>query len=341
VFLTESELSKRLKSDAPQKLYYLYGKEVFLVETYSDRILNKCLGEEERDFNLIKFAGNPELSRLVEATETLPVFAEKRVVIINDLEPEKFDNDGLSRFIEILSDIPETVCLIINATGVSVDVKKAKTKKVIDCAGKYGAVCEFGHLSEAKTAELIVRRAGRAGCFISRANAVHLSRLTLCDLTLISRETDKLCAYAGYGGEITADAIEKLSVKRLDAAVFALAAQITGRNGAGALRLLDELIALGNPPVMIMSALSTTFIDLYRAKLGADSRRRAETLVADFNYPKNRAWAVGKAIGAVGGISAEKLRRCVKVLADADYGLKSSPVDDRVVMERTIAQLLL
>ncbi|MDR0222752.1 MAG: DNA polymerase III subunit delta [Oscillospiraceae bacterium] len=343
MILTAENLSKQLRQNAPNRLYFLYGKEVFLTETYADKILDKCLNEEERGFNLIKFTGNPDLSRLCEAIEVLPVFAEKRVVVINDPDPEKLDGDSLSGFIGALSDIPETTVVIIRITGFSVDAKKAKTKKLLACAEKRGAVCEFGRLSEAKTAELIIKRAKRAGCEISRSNAAYLARLALCDLTLISRETDKLCAYAGYGGEITSGAIDLLSVKQLDAGVFALAAQITNRNGSGALRLLDELIALGTPPVMIMSALSTAFIDFYRAKLGAVSAagKRAEEIAADFNYPKNRAWAVGKAMGAVGRVGLDKLRQCLKILADTDYKLKSSPVGDRILMEKAVAELLL
>ena len=41
---------------------------------------------------------------------------------------------------------------------------------------------------------------------ISRPNAQHIAELTLCDLSLSSAETDKLCSYVGTG-EITAEMI--------------------------------------------------------------------------------------------------------------------------------------
>jgi DNA polymerase-3 subunit delta len=126
--------------------------------------------------------------------------------------------------------------------------------------------------------------------------------------------------------------------------VFALAAEITSKRGANAMKLLDELIEQGNAPVMIMSTLSMTFIDLYRAAIATSAGKRSADIVRDFGYPPNRAWAVDKAMSAAARLPASKIRRCVSVLCEADYKLKSSPASmtnkDRVIMERAVARLL-
>lgn len=57
-----------------------------------------------------------------------------------------------------------------------------------------------------------MKKAAKRGCVISRADAQHIAELTLCDLSLASTETDKLCSYAGTG-EITAEMIDKLTIK--------------------------------------------------------------------------------------------------------------------------------
>ncbi|MCL2633413.1 MAG: DNA polymerase III subunit delta [Oscillospiraceae bacterium] len=335
--MNEETLSKELKQNIIKNLYFLYGKEAYLVDLYTTRILKKCLTEQEYDFNLIKFSGNPELNQLNESVQAVPVFAEKRVVVINDLDIEKLDNAALDDLMKILSSIPETTVIIISITGFETDIKKAKVKKVIAIAN----TVEFEKMTEAKTADMIMKRVARLGCVISKDNASYIARLCLRNLTLIGNETDKLCAYLNYSGEITRKEIELLITKQLEAGVFALAAEITSRRGTGAMRLLDELISLGNPPVNIMSALSITFIDFYRAKLGINSGRTAAEIVSDFNYPKNRAWAVGKAMGAVSRQSIVQIRQCVIVLCDTDYKLKSSRVDERIIMERAIAELLM
>jgi len=335
--MTEEQLSHELKRNIIRRVYYLYGKEPFLVQTYADRIVKKCLDAEARDFNLIKFIGNPDLPQISESVETLPVFADKKVILLNDFDAEKCDTAELEG---IFSRVPESTVIIISVTGFAPDQKKAKTKKLAELAARYGACVEFVKMNEAKAAELIIKRAGRFGCTIARWNAIYLAANCLCDINLLAAETDKLCAYNGYKGEITRETIDLLTEKQLDAGIFTLASEITAKKSASAMRILNELIELGNPPVMIMSALSTAFIDFYRAKTGAEYGKRPENIAADFNYPKNRVWAVGKAVSAVAGIPKQKLLLAVKALADADYRIKSTPLDARYVMERAVAELI-
>ncbi|MCL1902982.1 MAG: DNA polymerase III subunit delta [Oscillospiraceae bacterium] len=346
--MTEEMLNKEIKQKSLRQIYYIYGKEGFLVEMYAKRIRDICLSDDDdglSSVNFTKFTGNPDISAFAEFIETVPLFAERRVVMLNDLDVEKLDAGSLDDLMKVLSTVDDCACVIIYLTGIQPDLKKAKTKKLIACieksvGKKKAGIINFEKMTEAKTADLVIKRAARNGCSVSRNNAELLSRLCLRNLTLVAVETDKLCAFADYKGEITKKSIETLTARQLDSGVFALATEITSKRGANAMLLLDELMEQGNPPVVIMSALSTTFIDFYRAKIGDSSGRRAEQIAKDFNYPPNRTWAVGKAIAAATRITATKLRACVGILCDTDYKLKSSPIDDRIIMERAIARLL-
>jgi DNA polymerase-3 subunit delta len=349
--MSEEILLKELKSGTIRRVYYLHGKESFLVQTYANQIKSAALADGDPLLNLAKFANTPNLSELADFANALPVFAERRVVMLNDLDAEKLDAESLESLIRILSGISESTCVVIYATGFVPDVKKVKTKKLlaaIEGSGKkkssHTAILSFEKMTEAKIVERIERRASAAGCSISRANAAHLAKLCLRNYTLICSELAKLCAYADYRGEITAKSIDKLTARQLESGVFALAAEITSRRGANAMLLLDELIEQGNAPVMIMSALSSTFIDFYRAKLATAAGKYSPNIVADFAYPPNRSFAVDKAMSAVSRLTAAKIRGCVQVLCDADYKLKSSPASisdkERLIMERAIARLL-
>ncbi|MCL2036472.1 MAG: DNA polymerase III subunit delta [Oscillospiraceae bacterium] len=343
--MTEEQLLKELKSGTLRRVYYLYGVETFLVETYAERIIAKCFdgNEDDRDSNLVKFSGIAELSDFVDAVDTIPMFSDKKVVLLSDPDIEKLDADSAEMLASLFGRVHDMVCVVIRMTGIQPDLKKAKTKKIIavlEKSGKQAAVVNFEKMSEAKTADLITRRVNRMGCSISRNNAARLARLCLRNLTLIACETDKLCAYVDYKGEITEKSLELLTARQLDSVVFALSVEITSKRGANSMKLLDELIDMGNAPVAIVSVLSMTFLDFYRAKLGIESGKRAEQIAKDFGYAANRAWAVGKAMSAASRLSVGRLRSCVRVLCDADYKLKSSPAGDRLIIERAIAELL-
>jgi DNA polymerase-3 subunit delta len=349
--MTEEQLMRELKAGVIRRIYFLHGKETFLTQSYAKRILDKCLDESERDFNLMRFSGNAAISVIAESVETLPVFAEKRVVMLNDFDVEKLDADSLEAFLKLLDsvdEIHESACIIIYLTGIQADLKKAKTKKFlsrlekIEKSSKNSVAVNFDKIT--KIDEAIMRRVSQSGCSISRNNALLLARLCLSNYQMIICELEKLCAYANYKGEITQSSIERMTARQLDSGVFALAGEITAKRSASALKLLDELIQQGNAPVVIISSLSMTFIDFYRAKLGTATGKKSAQIVSDFSYPANRAWVMSKAIAATSRLHVKKLRECVRVLCDADYKLKSSPASmtdkDRIIMERAVCELM-
>ncbi|MCL2754313.1 MAG: DNA polymerase III subunit delta [Oscillospiraceae bacterium] len=351
--MTQEQLISELKAGVFRRVYYLHGKEIFYVLSYARKIADKALEGSTDSSNFVKFTGLPNMSDLADFINSVSFFDERRVVLLNDLDAEKADKDALEQLCSLLGNVPDSVSVIVYATGFVPDVKKAKTKKLIAAIegdknkhvkGKAAAILHFEKLTEAKIAESIEGRAAKAGCSISRANAVYLSQLCLRDYTLIVSELAKLCAYCGYSGEITRKAIDLFTTRQLESVVFALAGEITAKRGANAMKLLDELLTQGNAPVMIVATLSMTFVDLYRAKIATATSKREADIARDFAYAANRTWGISKAVSAAARLSAGKLRECVCVLCDADFKLKSSPSSitdkDRLIMERTIARLV-
>lgn len=338
--LDEARLKQQIKAGGLSRLYMFYGRETFLVETYTKKIISACLSEDERDFNFVRFEGCPTMEMLTDSIDTLPVFSAHRVVLLSDLDAERLDAELLTRVLEILSNIPPETVVIISHTGLQTDVKKAKTKKLLAAAEKHGTLCEFVQMSAGKISDMIIKKMLRQGCTISQADALYLAELALRDLTLIGSETDKLCAYAGPGGVVTREVIDALVSRQLEAGVYTLAAAITGGKRLEALRVLDEVEAEGYPSVVILSALSTAFVDFYCVKLGMAASASPDKIAADFAYQKNRTWVIGKTMQSVRHIKLGYIRACLGILSDADYKLKSSPVGDMIILEQAIVQLL-
>jgi DNA polymerase-3 subunit delta len=334
--ITEDALKDNLKLNKLTNLYYFYGKEVFLVKTYTDRVREKFAPDSD-EFNLVKFAGVPEFDSLEEAIETLPVFADRKLVIISDFDAEKLDADYLEKAITLFSDIPEYCAVIIAITGFEPALRNAKTKKLLACVEQSGTVCEFALLSRPKAADLIMKKASRLGCIISRTNAEHLYDLTLGSLTLIGAEVEKLCAYTETGGEITGQVIDLLTPRLTETSVYELASALTSKNAKTAFRILDDLMAQNVQAVIILASLSGAFVDFYRAKLGKNHRFSPEKIAEDFNYPKNRAWLMKKTLNA----DIIYIKKCLASLYKADIKLKSTSLNSRTVIEKTMTEILI
>ena len=306
--IAESILKENLKQNKLSRLYYFYGREIFLVKTYADRV-REIFAPGSDDFNLVKFTATPDYNSLEEAIETLPVFAEKKVVLLNDFDAEKTDPETLDRILELLADVPEYCVVIISITGFEPS-KNAKTKKLLACVEAHGVVCEFEPLTRAKAADLIVKKASRLGCIISRPNAEYLYDLTLGSLTLMGTEVEKLSAFAG-SGEITRQTIDDLVPRLTETKIFELSKALTTKNAKIAFRIFNDLMSENQNCNAVLGYLSAVFVRTHHENLKNRSARAAYT------------------------------RKCVSLLYNANIKLRSLGTQhERTVMEKMMTEIL-
>ena len=90
---------------------------------------------------------------------------------------------------------------------------------------------------------------------------------------------------------------------------------------------------------MILGALSSSYADLYRAKIAAAGGVQAQTLVEEFDY-KGKAFRLKYAARDCSHLSVEALRESLDILAQADRRLKSGAADKKTVLEETAAKLI-
>ena len=258
---------------------------------------------------------------------------------MNDVEPDKMEPKELEAYIGLMGNIPDTTVVIFNITGFQPEEKKAATKKFIAAIEKNGIVCKLDSMPQAKMAGLVVKKAGKSGIVISGEDAMYLTERVLCNMTLLSEETTKLINYVGTGGTITREIIDTLVGKLLDTSAYELATAINAGKREDAFRILDEVITERTEPVNILSALSSTFLDFYKAKLAKIKGVLPSQAVIDMGYAKNREWAFNRAMNSVSKLRLDYLRKTVFILNEADNKIKSVPVDPCIILEQTVTRL--
>ena len=78
------KLREDLKNGVYRRAYLLYGEEPYLLNMYKDRLL-KTLADPEDTMNVSRYEGkgiNPR--EIIDLAETLPFFAERRVILIEN-----------------------------------------------------------------------------------------------------------------------------------------------------------------------------------------------------------------------------------------------------------------
>lgn len=340
---TEEKLATDLKSNIISPFYYFYGEESFLTDMYVKKVLDRVIGKNHDDINITRLNGTFSVDALYDSVESLPMFAENKAVVINDLDLDKYSDEDSERIEEILGNIPPECTVIVYITNDSLmSGKKNKNKAYITKLAKQKncSLCEFSQLDANKIAELVIKKAAKNGCVISRQNALHLVNSNLSNLGLCSIETEKLCCYK-QSGEITMEDIETLIVKQLDTSIYSLSNAIARDNKKEALLILDDLILQRLEPVVILAALSSSYIDFYRASVARNYSVSVQKCTEDFSYPKNRAFVVQKAFNTVSRVSPGYVRYCLKTLFDADMKLKTTSIDSRSILEQTVLKLFL
>lgn len=337
--MTETELKKQLKEDlAP--VYLLYGEETYLSQVYADKIIKKAVGGDDlAAFNCHRFDGqDADWNAIEEAAEALPLMAERSCVVVRDFNlPKSADAD---RVLEWLRQPPASCVVVFYMDAVAVDAKKnAKWRAFIAAVNKVGGAVEFARKTTGDIVKLLCSGAVRRGCTLQTATARQWVEQSGDDLTLLLNDLDKLCALAD-GGEITPAMIESSAVKLLEAKGYDLSKVILQKRYDNAYAIIHRLYAMQEDPIAVLAVLAGDYANLYRAKAAAAAGVPAESLAADFGC-KGREFRLRNAARDCRNLSRETLRKSLDVLADTDTKMKSTRADKRVLLEETVAKLIL
>lgn len=343
--VNETTLARDIRNNEIANIYYFFGKDVAMIESYTKKLVKKLVPLEDQAMNFQSFDGkNLDLSRLADCCEVYPMFAERVVVAINDLNADSLNGEDYKFFTKILQNLPETTTVIIYATGVDLYKNKLrltdKNAKLSDFCAKNGVSCDFALKSVNEMGKMIVQRVNKYGCVISKKTADYLAEKCNGDTVFANSEIHKLCSYVN-GGEITNETVDLLCVRKLEADSFKLASAIVRGDSDKAFSIMDELYSLQTDSFAILSAISMSFIDIYRACIGKSKGKTPNDVAADFSYPKNRAFAVSNAYKDSSNVLSKRIRRCMKILSETDLAMKSLRTDNRLLLEQAVAGMLL
>lgn len=334
--LKESELKKHLSEKQFSKLYVFWGDEKKYVKSYTDILVEKIMGKTPSDFNYHSFTDVYDVQDICMSLLTVPFMDDYNLVKISDLNPEELSKEDFDKLLQSVKTIPEGSVAVFSMPTLQQDPKKlGRFKKILDEAEKSGVVCEFKRMGDMALEKHLSVLASRRKVSLSRINADKIISLCGNDLTALTNELDKLCAYAGENGEITEEDIELLVTKNLEARVFSLADAVVSGKGSEAYRILETLFYQREEPIAVLTVLSNAYVDYYRSRVGQECGLQTDTIAKEFNY-RNRAFVLKKRTS----LSTEALRKSLAILLEADTQLKSVSVNPRLLLEKTIGKLL-
>ncbi len=333
-------LLKSIREEDPAPVYLIYGKETYYSSVCLQRLVKKLVKKGTESFNYRKFDGAAlDMTSVRTECESLPLMADYKCVLIQNPNLEKMSGGDLETLASILDDPNPTTVLILYVSAYELNPKKnARLRKLFDQIAKAGIVAGIEPKSQTELSKLIRQKCQKAGCSMDPVVASILIDRCGTAMETLMRETDKLIAYRDHG-EITRADVELVTHKSLEASVFDLSRALLGNGRTRAFQMLNDLFIQREEPMRILNVLSSTFIDLYRAKAAHNAGKTADDLLQIFRYGK-RDFVIRNAFRDVPKYSMGMIRESLLVLEQAELAMKSSGGDDRILLEEAMAQIL-
>ena len=318
------QLLQDLKQETYKNVYLLCGEEAYLRNQYKKR-LRDALVTDGDTMNYSYYEGkdiNPRA--VIDMAETLPFFADRRVLMV---ENSGFFKNKCDELADYVASIPESTCFIFVETEID---KRSRFYKEVK---KYGRVVEFGTQKEDTLIKWILGILKKENRNITKETLQTFLVKTGSDMQMIKNELDKLVAYTEGRDVIATDDVEQVCITQTTNKIFEMINAIAEGNQKKALEFYEDLLSLKEPPMRILFLIARQFNQLYQVKLlekeGLPSSEIAKQAgIVPFAMKKYQAQAKNFTEG--------ELRIAVEECVASEEAVKTGNMNDRLSVELLI-----
>lgn len=303
------------------QVYLLYGEEAYLKKQYKDKLKHAMIPEDDT-MNFSAFEGksiNPK--EIIDLAETLPFFADRRVILI--------ENSGF--FKNACEELAEYLPQVAPATHfIFVEDEVDKRSKMYKAAKASGRIVEFLPQTEELLTRWILGRLKREGKNITGSVMQLFLTKTGTDMGNIDRELEKLLCYTLDRDVITAEDVEAVVTEQTTNKIFEMVNAVAEHNQRRALDLYYDLLTLKEPPMRIMFLISRQFQILFHIRDMAAKGLDQQTMAKKAGIPP---FAVRKNVSQAKGFTMEQLKQALRDGAELEESVKTGRMDDRMAVE--------
>lgn len=314
-------IDEDIKNGQFRQSYLLYGEEVYLKKQYRDKLV-KAMTTEGDTMNFSVFEGkdiNP--GELVDLAETLPFFADRRVILVEDSGFFKNSCDILAEYLPAMN---ESTCFIFVESEVD---KRSKTYKAMK---KSGAIIEFATQNEALLTRWVLGRIGRENKKITQSVLQLFLSKTGFDMSNVDRELEKLLCYTLKKEVIEAVDVEAVVTAQIDNKIFEMVDAISGHNQKKALDLYYDLLTLKEAPMRILFLITRQFRILGEVKELTGKGYGSYDIAKKVGVPE---FAVRKYQSQTKNYTEEQLRQSLEDGVRAEEEVKTGRLNEKIAVE--------
>ncbi len=314
-------LNEDLKTGSFKQIYLLYGEENYLKKQYKERFVKAMLPEGDT-MNYAYYEGKGvEIREVIDLAETLPFFAERRLIVFENTGLFKSKASELADYIRVM---PDTTCFIFVETEVD---KRGKLYKAVKSKGH---IVELPFQDENTLKRWILGNVRREGKQMSDSAAAYLIGKTGTGMENIQKELEKLFCYTLHRDAILPEDIDAVCVTQITNHIFDMVNAVAEKRQRQALELYYDLLALKEPPMRILFLLVRQYRLLFQVKnLMKKGYTRKDIAAKAGLHP----FAAGKYKEQSRYCQIGELRGILEVGADMEECVKTGRLTDTLAVE--------
>lgn len=324
------ELEAALNRGEFRPVYLVLGPEQYQCRQAIGLLKRKSLTPEAQAFDYAEFiAGEDPVDEIIAAVNTFPMISKRKVVLVNEVE--SFADSEQESLIEEIKGIGGRSTLILAADEL--DHRKRFYKNLREEA----CLAEFPRLKGMALEKWVGDYARKQGYKVSPASLKKIVELAGPDLQTLAMEMDKLFLYTGESGDVPDSVVDALIQGSRQQSIFELIDAMGRRDRAGALKSLENLLSMGEHPLVVVSMMARQCRQVMIAQECLQRGRPASEMASAAQIPP---FLIEQFLRQARSADSASIQRMFIRLADIDRLLKSSGVDGRMALEGVICALV-
>ncbi len=325
--------------------YLFFGDEEYTKLSCLTRLRTGLFGESGDDpFNHHKIVcteGGWE-DRLLNAMDSLPVFAEKKLVELHSLSFGNLSDAQLTALLEIFMQAKHSDDTILAVYTLSEELNAGRLPKSPSALyKKLTAVLEPVHCERQTPGRLagwVGRHFTAEGVIASALVCQEVVDKCGTDMFMLANEVQKLAFYTLAKGEknVSVEDIDIVCCTGKESGAFDFTNAIMDGNAARALELLTDMHRRKEKPEIVLAGIIDTLVNLYLVKRLTEAGKKPPEIAKETGLHEYRVKLYSQ---STTGKSVKRLQKALELCTDADRKIKSTALENYTVLEILVLRL--
>lgn len=323
-----SIINSHIKNESYTNIYLLGGEEKYLLAQYKEKLVG-AIADVSDSMNYVVYKGeNAKSDQIAEFASTMPFFADRRVVLVEDSDFFKKGNEEIEK---LLGELPETTVIVFVESNID------KRNRLYKMVSKTGTVAMFDTPDE-KTLLIWLKSLFTKENLKIEDNVVYrLIEGVGMDMNNLANEAEKLKCYCLEKGAVTIDDVNELSINQVEGKIFDMMDALSRHDRKTTLDLYNDLLILREPAMRILFLITRQFNILLKTKLALEGGCDNSKIASAVKVPP---FTVKKYITFCKNYTYSQLLACVNRCQEADSDIKTGRMKDSLAVEMLIIALL-